>query len=275
MIFCKLVEQRHLACYILDYECYKPNDDRKLTAKHTGISEETYGPRNFFGGQRTITKSMNFFGDGGVLLPYSGQSLFKSKISPSEIDLLVINISTFSPAPSLAARIVKHYKMRDNIKIFNLTGMGCSASLISIILSKTVQNMVNTCKNLLALVLSTESIAPNMYLGKDKSMMLTNLLLRSGGTAILLTNKPDFRQKGMFKLKYDLEPSKMGLHRFGNTSASAIWYPPENTVNPFKERYAWIHDADPPTFKMLLEKEAGQDMADEGFKWGFYKCVGE
>ncbi|KAF5179832.1 3-ketoacyl-CoA synthase [Thalictrum thalictroides] len=223
-IFCKLVKQRHHACYILDYECYKPSDDRKLTAKHTGnivlriknlgrdelqfllrvmlnsgIGEESYGPQNFFG-DREQSPSLS---DGMLEMEFFYHTLdnlfSKAKISPSEIDLLVINISTFSPAPSLAARIVNHHKMRDNIKIFNLTGMGCSASLISINL---VQNMFKTYKNLLALVLSTESIAPNIYLGKDKSMMLTNLLFRSGGTAILLTNKTDFRQKAMFKLKY-------------------------------------------------------------------------
>ncbi|OVA18247.1 FAE1/Type III polyketide synthase-like protein [Macleaya cordata] len=214
----------HQACYILDYECYKPSDDRKLDTEicgsiimrnknlgleehklllraivGSGIGEETYGPRNIISGNEespTLTDGIleieEFFYD-------TLDKLFaKSNVCPSEIDILVVNISMFSPAPSLSARIIHHYKMREDIKVFNLSGMGCSASLISI---QIVLNIFKVRKKSLAVVVTSESIGPNWYSGNSKSMILANSLFRSGGCAILLTNNPSLKHKAMLKLK--------------------------------------------------------------------------
>ncbi|RAL46123.1 hypothetical protein DM860_006277 [Cuscuta australis] len=216
--------KRHKNCYILDYQCYKPTDDRMLTTKSSGdliwrnknlglneykfllkaivsagIGEQTYGPRVVLEGreevashQDAIVEMEEFFYD------TIDKVLERQHISPSEIDVLVVNISMFAPMPSLSARIVNRYKMRPDTKVYNLSGMGCSASLISVNL---VQNLFKTHKNLYALVLTSESLSPNWYSGNDKSMILTNCLFRSGGCAILLTNKVALKQKAMFKLK--------------------------------------------------------------------------
>ncbi|VFQ98877.1 unnamed protein product [Cuscuta campestris] len=216
--------KRHKNCYILDYQCYKPTDDRMLTTKSSGdliwrnknlglneykfllkaivsagIGEQTYGPRVVLEGreevashQDAIVEMEEFFYD------TIDKVLERQHISPSEIDVLVVNISMFAPMPSLSARIVNRYKMRPDTKVYNLSGMGCSASLISVNL---VQNLFKTHKNLYALVLTSESLSPNWYSGNAKSMILTNCLFRSGGCAILLTNKVALKQKAMFKLK--------------------------------------------------------------------------
>ena len=88
--------------------------------------------------------------------------------------------------------------MREDIKVFNLSGMGCSASLISV---DVVRRMFKSYKNSYAIVVTSESLTPNWYSGNDRSMILSNCLFRSGGAAILLTNKRDLRHKSMFKLK--------------------------------------------------------------------------
>ncbi|CAI0421062.1 unnamed protein product [Linum tenue] len=67
-----------------------------------------------------------------------GKLLARSGVKPDEIDLLVVNVSMLAAVPSPTSRIVNHYKMRDDIRTFDLTGMGCSASLISVgIMSNT------------------------------------------------------------------------------------------------------------------------------------------
>ncbi|CAK7325599.1 unnamed protein product [Dovyalis caffra] len=123
----------------------------------------------------------------------------KTGIPPSEIDILVVNVSLFSPEPSLAARVVNRYKMRSDVKTFNLSGMGCSASIVSIDL---VQNLFKSYNNAFAIVVSIESIDPNWYRSKEKSMMLSNCLFRSGGCSMLFTNNSALKHQAIFRLKH-------------------------------------------------------------------------
>ena len=223
MIWKRVDARRDQECYILDYQCHKPTDDRMLDTEFcgnlikrtknlglfeykfllkaivsSGIGEQTYAPRIMFEGREDnptlldgISEMEEFFHD-------SIAKLFaRTAISPSEIDVLVVNVSMLSTVPSLAARIINHYKLRDDIKVYNLSGMGCSASLISVDL---VRNIFKSNKNLYALVVTSESLSPNWYSGNDKSMILANCLFRSGGCAILLTNKRVLEKKAMFKL---------------------------------------------------------------------------
>lgn len=221
----KLLDQkRDQECYILDYQCHKPTQDRMLGTEFcgkiikrtenlgldeykfllkaivsSGIGEQTYAPRSIFEGREAsptihdgISEMEDFFDDSIVKL------LARSKISPSEIDVLVVNISMFSSLPSLSARIINRYKLRHDVKVYNLTGMGCSASLISL---DIVQNIFKSQRNKLALLVASESLSPNWYPGNNKSMILANCLFRSGGCAILLTNKRSLKNKAILKLK--------------------------------------------------------------------------
>ncbi|PHT34446.1 3-ketoacyl-CoA synthase 3 [Capsicum baccatum] len=165
----------------------------------SGIGERTYAPRMVFYGREAsptyedgILEMEEFFHD-------SIGNLFKrNKISPGEIDVLVVNISMLACMPSMAARIINYYKLREDIKVYNITGMGCSASLISI---NIVESIFKNEKNKVALMVTSESLSPNWYSGNDRSMILSNCLFRSGGCAVLLTNKMALKNKAMFKLK--------------------------------------------------------------------------
>ena len=54
----------------------------------------------------------------------------------AQVDILIVNCSLFNPTPSLSAMIVNHFKMKSSIVSYNLSGMGCSAGVISISLAK-------------------------------------------------------------------------------------------------------------------------------------------
>ncbi|WVY99804.1 hypothetical protein V8G54_025874 [Vigna mungo] len=221
----KLFDQRRdQECYILDYQLYKPSDERKLGTeccgriiernKHlglneykfllkavvnSGIGEETYAPSNVIEGREAaptlkdgVTEMEEFFHDSIAKL------LASSGISPSQIDVLVVNVSMFSVVPSLTSRIINRYKMREDVKAYNLTGMGCSASLISL---DIIKNIFKSHKNKFAVLVTSESLSPNWYNGNDRSMILANGLFRSGGCVILLTNKRSFKHRAMMRLK--------------------------------------------------------------------------
>ncbi|BFG22563.1 hypothetical protein CerSpe_088370 [Prunus speciosa] len=181
---CKFVlRRRDQSCYMLAYECYKAPEDMKLhtdscvkivtrnknlgleefrfllkTVVNSGIGEQTYCPRNIIEG-RNSTRADELCEMDGIIFDTLDKLFARpTSISPSQINILVVIVSLFSPAPSLTSRIINRYKMREDTKTFNLSGMGCSASLISI---DVVQNLFKSYKNANALVVSTESIGPN------------------------------------------------------------------------------------------------------------------
>lgn len=119
-------------------------------------------------------------------------------LRPTDIDILVVNCSLFNPTPSLASMIINHFGMRTDILSFNLGGMGCSAGVIAIGLA---QKVLQTEPNKVALVVSTENVTFNWYLGNDRSMLIPNTLFRIGGAAVVLTNKPSWKSR----CKYELE----------------------------------------------------------------------
>lgn len=212
------------SCYILHYECFKPSDERKMNSEFCGeiikrnknlghqeykfllraivsssIGEETYGPRTIIDGREDCPCLMDGIQEMEEFFYKTLDNLFeKSGISPLDVDVLVVNVSMLASVPSWSSRIINHYKMRNDIKAFNLSGMGCSASLISIDL---VRRIFNSRKNSLAIVVTSESIAPNWYSGNDKSMILSNCLFRSGGCSILLTNNKALKDQSLLKLK--------------------------------------------------------------------------
>lgn len=224
IIWRALDQRRHQHCYILDYECYKAPDDRKLTTKFSGeiirrnkhlglneykfllkaivssgIGEETYAPKMVFQGLESSPSLADALVEMDEFFTDSIDKLLKrTGVSPSEIDILVVNISMLATSPSLSSRIINLYKMREDVKVYNLTGMGCSASLISI---NIVHNIFKSVRNQRALVVTSESLSLGWYTGNDRSMILANCLFRTGGCAMILTNKPSLKDRAMFKLR--------------------------------------------------------------------------
>ncbi|KAK3009757.1 hypothetical protein RJ639_014275 [Escallonia herrerae] len=208
--------------YLVDYSCYRAPDHlkapysqfmehSKLTGdfdesalefqqkilERSGLGEETYvpeamhyvPPRPSMAAAREEAEQVMF----GAL-----DNLFlNTAIKPKDIGILVVNCSLFNPTPSLSAMIVNKYKLRGNIRSFNLGGMGCSAGVIAIDLAK---DMLQVHRNTYAVVVSTENITQNWYFGNQKAMLIPNCLFRVGGSALLLSNKSVDRKRAKYKL---------------------------------------------------------------------------
>ncbi|XP_022968008.1 3-ketoacyl-CoA synthase 7-like [Cucurbita maxima] len=208
--------------YLVDFSCLKPPsflrvpfatflenatlmgifDSESLnfmakTLKSSGQSEETCLPPalHFIPPKTHQQESINEVHM--VLFPVMDDLLTKTHLSPHDIDILIVNCSGFCPSPSLSSIIINRYSMRSDIKSFNLSGMGCSASAVAIHLA---ENLLQVHENSNAVVLSTEILSNGWYAGKEPSRLILNCYFRMGGAAILLTNRKEAKDYSKYKL---------------------------------------------------------------------------
>eukprot|EP00613_Pedinella_sp_CCMP2098_P026743 CAMPEP_0171702248 /NCGR_PEP_ID=MMETSP0991-20121206/11495_1 /TAXON_ID=483369 /ORGANISM="non described non described, Strain CCMP2098" /LENGTH=539 /DNA_ID=CAMNT_0012291579 /DNA_START=100 /DNA_END=1720 /DNA_ORIENTATION=- len=128
--------------------------------------------------------------------------LSRTNTNPKDVDILIVNCSLFSPTPSLCALAAHEFGMRTDLQSYNLSGMGCSASVIAIDLAK---DLLKARPNAIALVVSTENLTQNLYLGNERSMLLQNTLFgAAGGSAMLLSNRRKDSLRAKFKLLHTL-----------------------------------------------------------------------
>ncbi|PKA51137.1 3-ketoacyl-CoA synthase 6 [Apostasia shenzhenica] len=207
--------------YLVDYACFKPpvtcrvpfstfmehtrlfcSDEKSYQfqariLERSGLGEETcLPPANHYIPPSPTMEASRAEAE-MVIFSAVDDLLRRTGVKPKDIDIIVVNCSLFSPTPSLSAMIVNRYKLRSNIRSFNLSGMGCSAGLISVDLAR---ELLQVHPNSNALVVSTEIITPNFYAGSQRSMLLPNCLFRMGAAAILLSNRRRERRRAKYRL---------------------------------------------------------------------------
>lgn len=132
-----------------------------------------------------------------LLFPVFDDLLFKTNLAARDIDVLIVNCSSFCPSPSLSSIIVNRYSMRNDVKTFNISGMGCSASAIGI---DVAQNLLRVHENFYAVIISTEIVSTGWYAGRDRRKLLLNCFFRMGSSAVLLTNRREEKRRSKYKL---------------------------------------------------------------------------
>jgi 3-ketoacyl-CoA synthase len=201
---------RPRAVYMVDYACFRPTpncrvpfaafqeharvwpgfDERSVRfmtrlLERSGLGEETCLPY----AQHYIPPSRDLESSRAeaelVIFSAIDDLLAKTGVSPQDIDILVVNCSLFAPTPTFTDMIVNRYKLRPDVRNVHLAGMGCSAGLVSVGLARNLLQVAPKGSN--ALVVSTETITPNYYMGKERAMLLPNCLFRMGGAAVLLS----------------------------------------------------------------------------------------
>ncbi|KAL8214985.1 hypothetical protein R6Q57_004434 [Mikania cordata] len=216
--------------YLVDFACYKPPDSQKCTKEFmikkarlsryfseetldfmkkvfgkSGLGDSTYLSEVYL---KQVTDpcmkesrremEMSVFGSIDMLLKKTG-------VSCEDIGILVVNCCIYNTMPSLSSMVVNRYKLRDGIISYNLVGMGCSAGLLAIGLA---EQFLQVHHNSYALVVSTESITENCYLGDDRSKFLTNCLFRVGGAAVLLSNRRSDRRTCKYELLHTVHTNE-------------------------------------------------------------------
>ncbi|KAH0871638.1 hypothetical protein HID58_078660 [Brassica napus] len=139
--------------------------------ERSGLGQETYVPEGLhclpveqtMAGSRKETEE--------VIIGAVDNLFHNTGISPSDIGILVVNSSTFNPTPS--------------------------AGVIAVDVAKS---LLQVHRNTYALVVSTENITQNLYVGNNTSMLVTNCLFRVGGAAVLLSNLSKDRKPAKYQL---------------------------------------------------------------------------
>ncbi|XP_051146761.1 3-ketoacyl-CoA synthase 1-like [Andrographis paniculata] len=222
--------RRRRSVYLVDFACYKPHDERKLSvdaflkmtqdtgafgqdavdfqrkiSRRSGLGDQTYFARGITSTPPCLSMEEARREAEAVMFGALDSLLGSTGVKPQEVGILIVNCSLFNPTPSLSSMIVNRFKLRADIKSFNLGGMGCSAGLISIDLA---DRLLQANPNTYALVVSTENITLNWYMGNDRSMLLCNCIFRMGGAAILLSNRRGDRQRSKYELVHTIRTHK-------------------------------------------------------------------
>ncbi|KAL1540005.1 3-ketoacyl-CoA synthase 11 [Salvia divinorum] len=205
--------------YLVDFTCYR--HDRAFLTHRDAIREKISGllsPESFAFSTKVIERTgagdetfiyglrdfppKSSFACGReeaetVLCGAVDDLMAKTGVEAAQIGVVVVNISTFNPVPSLSAMIVNRYKLREDVLTYSLGGMGCSAGLIAVDLAK---RLLQVQRNSYALIMSLECPTSSYYIGDDKSKLLSNCLFRMGGAAVLLSNRRSDRRISKYEL---------------------------------------------------------------------------
>lgn len=115
--------------------------------ERSGLGEETClpPPNHFLPPLRTL--------EGGraeaelVFFSAVDELFARTGMEGKDVDAVVVNCSLFAPTPSLADMVVNKYKMRSDVRAYNLSGMGCSAGIIALDLARQLLQVRAVLKN--------------------------------------------------------------------------------------------------------------------------------
>ncbi|KAI3432776.1 hypothetical protein D9Q98_004315 [Chlorella vulgaris] len=220
-----VLRRRQPPVYLLDFECYRPEDKNKVTYNRfitgsrdsgffdaaamdfqtrilhkSGLSDETFFPPGLHLDPPEFDMAWARQEAELVMFNAVADLLAKTGLRPRQVDVLVVNCSLFNPTPSLSAMVIHHFGMRSDIDSYNLGGMGCSAGMIAVDLAAKM--LRERSKGGYALVVSTENITQNWYHGNERSMLIPNTIFRMGSAAVLLTSKASERHRSKYELQH-------------------------------------------------------------------------
>ncbi|CAN4093750.1 unnamed protein product [Withania somnifera] len=209
--------------FLVDFACYKPHKDQQIgretfldkssrldlnfnkeslefmdrMLRRSGLGDKTYIPKSLL--KEPIDMSAEAAKEEVETAVFGciDELLMKTGVQCEHIGVLVTACGVFNIVPSLSSVIVKHYNLRDDIRNYNVTGMGCSAGLVALGL---VQNLLKVHDNSYALLVTTDSLTNNVYMGNDRSKLLSNCIFRVGAVSLLLSNKSSDQNTSNYEL---------------------------------------------------------------------------
>ncbi|KAJ1290466.1 hypothetical protein BS78_02G245900 [Paspalum vaginatum] len=152
----------------------------------SGMGNETYFPPSLHCIPPAATHAHAVQEAHMLFFPTLDDLFARTGVAPAAVGALVVNCSGFCPAPSLAAIVAHRYRMRADVKTFNLSGMGCGAGVVGVDVARRL--LLTHPALRYAVVVSAEIVTVGWYRGRDQGKLLLNCYFRTGCSAALLTN---------------------------------------------------------------------------------------
>ncbi|KAF2937420.1 probable 3-ketoacyl-CoA synthase 20 [Oryza sativa Japonica Group] len=175
--------------------------------ERSGLGEATHFPASLFALPVDMCLRTAREESEAVVFGAVDELLAKTGVPPADVGVVIVNSSLFSPTPSFTSLVVNRYRLRHDVVTHNLSGMGCSAGIIAIDLAK---HLLQVHAETYALVVSTENITLNAYMGNYRPMLVTNTLFRMGGAAVLLSNRRAERRRAKYQLMHTVRTHRGG-----------------------------------------------------------------
>ncbi|PUZ71594.1 hypothetical protein GQ55_2G325700 [Panicum hallii var. hallii] len=150
-----------------------------------GMGDETYFPPSLHRIPPSATHADALAEARAMFVPTLDALFARTGVPPSAVGALVVSCSGFCPAPSLAAVVAGHYRMRDDVRTLNLSGMGCAAGVVGMDVARAA---LSAHAIDYAVVVSAEIVTVGWYSGRDRAKLLLNCFFRTGCAAALLTS---------------------------------------------------------------------------------------
>ncbi|KAF5482315.1 hypothetical protein F2P56_002896 [Juglans regia] len=230
-----ITNKRSRKVFLVDFACYKPpatqmcskerfidrfkiygnsNETsiefmRKLLGR-SGLGEKTYMPSYLMNDPPDVSLAEKRKEVESVMFGAVDLLLEKTGVNTQDIGIVIVTCTILNVVPSLADMIVNRYKLRENVLIYNLTSMGCSAGLRAI---GFAQKLLQVHPNTYALLVSPENTMQMIYKGNERSKLFMNFPLRVGGAAVLLSNRPSDYDKAKYQLIHTVHTHTASLDR--------------------------------------------------------------
>ncbi|XP_020595181.1 3-ketoacyl-CoA synthase 11-like, partial [Phalaenopsis equestris] len=156
-----IISHRPRPIYLINFSCFKPQNQYKVTREtfmkqfksrgtftdesvgfqrrmleRSGIGQETYLPESLLGTPINMCAKAARKEAAMVVFGAVDELMEKTGVRAKDIGVVVVNCSIYNPTPTMAAMLVNRYKLRGNVRSYNLAGMGCSAGVIALDLAK-------------------------------------------------------------------------------------------------------------------------------------------